>query len=247
LGVALAFLTENLGGLAPGAIRIAFLTERHDCHCFRELREKGRADLGGGLAIAPTAEEHALVLLRQADPVLYLVAGRQIVTAERIEVLALTVDADIPDGEQAHAVVTAVQAERGIPVVAWAPGKWFFGRGRVVRELMEVGEPGRLLIGDSALRPTVWPEPFLMRRARARGLTVIAGSDPLPFCGEEPNMGTYASVFEAPFMPAAPVKSVREALASAPSVTTVGTRCGPLKAAGRLRKNARAAQSNRGD
>jgi len=148
---------------------------------------------------------------------MHLVAGRQIVTAERIEVLGLAMPGRVDDGRPAPDTVAAVQAAGGVPVLAWAPGKWFFARGRVVLDIIARHPPGALLLGDTTLRPTVWPEPAIMRAARKRGYGIAAGSDPLPFAGEEARMGAYASVIEAPFDAQNPLASARAALRQGPA------------------------------
>jgi hypothetical protein len=126
-----------------------------------------------------------------------------------------------------------------VPVLNWAPGKWFFRRGEIVRELLGTFSSDQLRVGDTTLRPTVWGEPPLMRWAAGNGFAVLAGSDPLPFPGEEAYLGTYASVFECLFDADRPVTSVRECLLS-PSVRVqrCGKRCGPLSVLARLVKNA---------
>lgn len=128
------------------------------------------------------------------DP-LWVVAGRQVVTAERIEILALATRAVFPDGEPACRVVARILEAGGIPVVAWAPGKWWFRRGRVVAELLRVFTPAQLALGDTSLRPGLWPEPRLLRAAVRAGFRVSAGSDPLPWAGEERRLGGYASLW----------------------------------------------------
>lgn len=187
--------------------------------------------------IRSSAEENGLILFENDKPQLYLFSGRQIVTAERIEILALTVDIEVMKDTPAEDVVKTVLDAGGIPVLSWAPGKWFLGRKKVVRQLIDSFDSGKLLIGDSTLRPTVWAEPLLMQVARSRGFAVVAGSDPLPFSGEEKYMGTYASVLDGPFDPDKPVSCIRKILTtSGGKITKAGKRCGPLEVIRRLKR-----------
>jgi hypothetical protein len=242
LGLAIRNLVENLNRVAAGgAVCAAFLAERADCCFFRDLRTGKIGAVSPGLAILPTMEENGLVLVENGQPRLYLFAGRQVATAERIEILALTVDAAVPDGLSAEETVRRILAAGGVPVLSWAPGKWFFKRRKVVKALINGFGPGQILIGDTSLRPAVWPEPGLMRLARSKGLGVVAGSDPLPFAGEEGRMGSYVSVLDGPFSPDGPVISVRAVLKSAgPGAARVGRRGSLWDVLARLRKNARA-------
>jgi hypothetical protein len=119
--------------------------------------------------------------------------------------------------------------------VAWSPGKWTGARGRLVEALVEETPPGGLLLADTALRPRGWPEPRLMRRARAKGFGVLAGSDPLPFPGEERRIGCYATCWEGSFDPERPAASVRAALDTpSPALHARGTRLGVAAVAWRL-------------
>ncbi len=203
-------LALRLSSFAAEGARVACLAERHDCHLFSELRD-GTREVAGVEAVPVPGDESALAV-GIGGKRLFLLAGRQVVTAERIEILALTADADIPDGLSAPDTVRAIEAAGAVPVVSWAPGKWSFSRGDVVRALLDTFGPETLLLGDTTLRPAVWPEPAIMKAARRRGFAVCAGSDPLPFEGEEYMMGRYVSVFEGDFDERAPTASVRALL-----------------------------------
>ena len=208
---ALRTLSANLGRHGgDAAVRLACLAERSDCDVIAQWADGSAPAPPGWTLTAP--EAGALRAEGPAGAVVYLVAGRQIVTAERIEVLGLAMPDRVEDGRPAADTVAAVQAAGGVPVLAWAPGKWFFARGRVVRRTIARHAPGSLLLGDTTLRPTVWPEPALMRAARKRGYGIVAGSDPLPFAGEEVRLGVYASVIDAPFDAERPLAAAREAL-----------------------------------
>jgi hypothetical protein len=235
---AVACLERNLRRHGVSGIPTGFLAERHDCHLFEDLRQ-GRLRLPG-MDFRPAGEE-CLALQGEEGPRLLLFAGRQIVTAERLEVLALTADLRLPDGGPAAEVVERVQAAGGVPVLAWAPGKWFFRRGDVVAGLLSRFAAGELLLGDTTLRPALWAEPRLMRLARGRGYGILAGSDPLPFSGEEGMLGRYATVLEGDIDIARPLAGVRRALGSSGGLGVgVGTRGGIGETLGRLWGNARA-------
>jgi len=226
-------------GHAPDALRILALTERFDCHAFRDLAG-GVRPLPSPWSVQPAGEAGGLTLLRDGAARLHLVAGRQIVTRERIEILALGVDAEIPDGLPAAQTLARIRDEGAIPVLSWAPGKWFFERGRLVQSLLRASDPSSLVIGDTSLRPKVWPTPRLMREAVRRGFRVVAGSDPLPFAGDERLTGTYGVAAEFDATPEKPVTALRRLLldASVP-LALHGRRGGALAVAVRLRANAR--------
>ncbi len=215
----------HLGRLAdgPDALRAIFLTEVHGHDFFGALKNGSHAV--PSLHVLEQEESEALLLRHETAGDLWLFAGRQIVTAERLEVLALTMEKVVEDGAPVSDIVRAVGDTGGIPVLSWAPGKWFFERGTIVKRVVEEFEPGQLRIGDTSLRPVGWPEPGIMKRAGAEGRTVLAGSDPLPFRGEERQAGQYAVCFECAFDPGRPVTSIRAALSDpALRVKRVGRR-----------------------
>jgi len=239
LPLAVAALEKNLRSHGLGGTPAGFLAERHDCHFFRDLRE-GRLRLPD-LEFSLAGDAGCLALEGENGPRLLLFAGRQIVTAERLEVLLLTVDLPLADGLPVAQVVERAIAAGGVPVLAWAPGKWLFKRGEVVAGLLRRFAAGELLLGDTTLRPTLWGEPRLMRSARRRGFGILAGSDPLPFPGEEVILGRYATVMEGNFDVDRPVAGVRRLLSSSGGVgAAVGSRGGVVETLRRLRGNARA-------
>ncbi len=233
-------LEHNLKENGTGqTIRVGFLTERYDCDFFNDIKENKNniASICGNIQLGP--DESSLIRDNGSGEKCILIPGRQVVAEERIEILALATTIKIPDGLSAEDIISKTLDSGGIPVVAWAPGKWFGARGTVVRDLLKHFNPARLLIGDSSLRPTTWAEPLIIRQARKNGYRIIAGSDPLPFAGEENIAGTYCSVFETVFGLSSPLASARNMLWNAHEITTVGHRSGPLKTLQRLYKNSR--------
>lgn len=240
LGVFFSSSLSNLAGLAPpdkvpDTARVLCLTEGEGHHAYQELRE-GRRAMPEGFAVTPTSDPGALRVDHDTAS-LFLVAGRQIVTAERLEVLALAVEADLPDGRPLSETLDEVRNADGIPVLAWAPGKWFGARGGVVRALLDEAEPGSLWLGDTSMRPTGWLEPLLMKRGRQNGLALIAGSDPLPQPGEEAYPGTYGIFSEAPFDTDRPARNMRDLLRAGDRFVLRGRRCGPVEMAGRWNRH----------
>jgi hypothetical protein len=239
-GATLAAGFHHLEALAPAGTAPAcalLLTERFDCHYFQEWKQ-GRRPWPAGWEAAGSDDPDALTLRGPNGQRLFVAAGRQVISAERIEVLALTRDLDLPDGRPVAEVLDRVRDAGAVPVLSWAPGKWFFRRGRIIRSLIESGRPDQFLIGDTTLRPMGWPEPLLMRAARARGFRLVAGSDPLPFAGEERVAGRYGVRLEGPFEPDQPAASLR-ALLQRPDtrIALAGSRGGVLSVLLRLKRN----------
>lgn len=214
---------------SPGAACALFLTEGHGYSVFQGLKS-GDVPPPPGFSLEP-APESAGLYVRHGENRTLLIAGRQIVTAERIEILALGLESVPDEGQPALDVVAAVDAAGAIPVLAWSPGKWMFSRAEVVERLTRhAGDVLRL--GDSTLRCKGWPLPQPMAAAR---FPVLAGSDPLPFPGDESAAGSYGIRMTLNLDESAPVSSIRRALRDETTpMTRIGQRNSPLTMARRM-------------
>lgn len=180
---------RHLRGLAERHAQAAklalFMTERHDCHAFEAWAE-------GPLAEATPVPWCLKIPVKLES--LYVVAGRQMATAERLEVLALCSTATtemLPDGLSLSESIAAVRAVGGIAVLPWAPGKWLGERGKLLAKTLE--EDPALLLSDSATRPWGWRKPKVFS-----GRSVLAGTDPYPIQNQEGLVGRYASIWDVP-------------------------------------------------
>lgn len=165
-----------------------------------------------GWSIARTGEPESLVARRADGARILLVCGRQLRTAEGLELLALATCARFADGQPIAAALRGIEAAGAVPVLPWGVGKWTGVRGRVVAGLIDAGRPG-LACGDNANRPRLWPEPALLRRARGRGLRVLPGSDPLPLPSEAGRAGRFGLALEGPLDADLPAQDLARRLA----------------------------------
>lgn len=222
LAGAISNLINNLDRLAASArgleqeedcFKIAFLAESKQHDCFRKILKNEISFKTLGLEVAAGPEAHCVSLSKQGKLLLLLVAGRQIVTREKLEILGLGMEEIVPDGLPAEKAIEKVTMAGGLPVLAFSPGKWFFKRGQIALKLIE-HYGNSLLIGDSALRPVGWPEPEIMRRANGK---VLPGSDPLPLPDEEKHAGCYGFIYQGSFDISKPLTSMKEIIANSPA------------------------------
>lgn len=179
---------------------------------FAELRE-GHA-LPPGWRTRRTAESESILLVGPAGAQIVVVAGRQLVTREGLEVLALgTACVAVPGGALGE-MVDAILDAGAIAVVPWGFGKWWGARGRVVEALLTAPRPG-LFLGDNSGRPAVAAEPTHFERARSLGIGVLPGSDPLPFPWHARLVGRYGFALPDAFDPVTPAARLRAALRQA--------------------------------
>jgi hypothetical protein len=163
----------------------------------------------GSWRITPTAEAVSLLATRSGAVPMFLIAGRQIATAERLEVLALGTRASLPDGAPLRDTVIAVAKADALPVIPWGFGKWTGRRGRYLAELFAEPAEVRLYAGDNGGRPGVFRRPRLFAVAEGRGKFVLPGTDPLPFPGEIAKAGRYGFVADLDLDPARPFASLQ--------------------------------------
>jgi len=211
-------------GLQPSAC-VLFLTEGR---AERRLDEALRAREIGRWTLYPTPEPDVVRADAPEAPGLLLVAGRQARTEEGIEVHALGMRAPLRDGRPLDETLAEARRAGALVVLPWGVGKWWGRRGRCVREVLD--REGDVLVSDNGGRPWLWPTPTLIRRERARGRPVLAGSDPLPIDGDHARLGSYGCVADADLAGPAPVDGLLRALrASELGLRTYGARAGALR------------------
>lgn len=179
----------------PDSLAVVLLAEQTGCHAFQSLRPSAR----------PTQEEESLWLDHDGS-MLLVIAGRQVVSAEGLEILAQATSAQFEDGLPATELLRAMRAVDAIVTLPWGVGKWLGARGRLVDDLLQADQPEALLLGDNGGRPAFWPEP----RFRAR--PVLRGSDPLPISGDGRRIGTFGTVLRGTLSQDRPARDLRRLL-----------------------------------
>ena len=165
----------------------------------------------GRWSIASVASDPVSVQAIAPAGRLTIIAGRQIVTAEGIEVLVLATRARIDDGLSLAEAVAAAVSHEAIVVLPWGAGKWLGRRGAMVSEFIKTGLPG-VFAGDNGGRPAFWPEDGVFTVARSKGQPVLPGTDPLPLPGEEQRVGSFGFLLEGDLPADSPGLALRERL-----------------------------------
>lgn len=214
----------HLGAVSSAVdVRVLCLTERAGHNAFAELAEGRRP--AGIWRIESTPEQDMLRATTRGGQDLFLLAGRQIVAQERIEILALGRNVAIDDGLPAEEILSRVRDADAVPVLPWALGKWTGERAKLVQRIIDSTGPGALALADTYLLPNVLPRPSILRAAERRGFRVLAGTDPLGRSGEERIAGHYGVQIEGHWSAAAPATSMRRLLADTTApLTTIGHR-----------------------
>lgn len=195
---------------AAGTDYVLCLTETARDTAFAALRT-GQGVPEGWRIDLPERDEAALCLSGPDGAWLLVIAGRQIVTAEGLEVLGLCTDARIEDGLPVRDVLARLDAAEVPAVLPWGLGKWIGRRGALVRQLIEEGNLP-FSLGDNAGRPVGWPRPPTFALARDRGRAILPGTDPLPVPGAEDAIGRFGFALPGRLDPSAPARDLASRL-----------------------------------
>lgn len=218
---------ENFRAAAPAkssALRPAgylLMSESRGHDYFRRFRAEAEGGNEGGWSFGRTDEDCSILASRGRADELALIAGRQIETAEGVEVLALACAEIFPDGRPLAATIAAVIEAGAIPVLPWGFGKWWLRRGALVTERLGSSEHPTIFLGDNSGRAQAAPPPRHFRLAAARGVMVLPGTDPLPFPDQADKPGSYGFRLDGeldPRCPAAGLKDILRALPDQPPV-----------------------------
>lgn len=201
-------------GAAGPLTGLLVLTEPRTLPTFAGLRQRigqhARTETEAW-TLSATGEEISLQATRSGGERLYLLSGQQIVTRENLEVLSLLALPEVPDGLPLAETVACVLRLGGLPVLPWGVGKWLGARGRIVSDFLDTNQYP-VFVGDNGGRPAFWQSIPQFDQARATGIAILRGSDPLRCSHRRRGAGSFGNLLACPLDPARPGMSLRKAL-----------------------------------
>ena len=208
---------ENAGAQQYASVIMLTETSREDR--FTSLAEAAAegSRLSTAWSFSTTSEPESLVADRQGQQPLLIIAGRQIITKEKLEILALATTFRCSDGQPAGEVIEAINAADGIAVAPWGVGKWWGKRGRLMSSLLQRFPAHQLALGDNSGRPWFMRSSVHFREARKQSRHILPGSDPLPFSGEAGRPGSVGCVLDHAIDPERPAAELRNILTNSAS------------------------------
>jgi hypothetical protein len=186
-------------------ISCLWLTDTPEERSFRRLSRTSVGEQMDRWSLAHTSEATSLVAVHESGEKILLLAGRQIASRERLEVLALGTELDVPSGQSLGDTIAAVLERGAIAVVPWGFGKWWFRRSRLLAATLASLTSDSLFVGDNASRLRVVPRSSLFELAASRGIYNLPGSDPLPVPWEIRKPGRLGTVLNGPLDLSRPV------------------------------------------
>jgi hypothetical protein len=201
--------TLHVGSESAGCL---MFTESAGANAFRSLVVQGRSKPARAWRAEATDEAESVLLRHANGDTIIVVAGRQVVTAEKLEVLSLCTAAEFPDGQPIRSLLNSVARDGAVAVIPWGFGKWWGRRGRVIRALLELHRDIPFCLGDNGGRARRLPRPSLFDVAADHGIPVLGGSDPLPLPRHVTRAGSYGFVLEDWCETSRPASVIKERL-----------------------------------
>jgi hypothetical protein len=224
---------QHLGAEENDCTCFLLLSESGSLNYFQSLRETARSkkqDSGCRWRLEETEERCSLGVRHDDFPgvSLFIAAGRQLVTAERLELLALLTDGIFPENKALDPTVAEINRRGGIAVCPWGAGKWLGRRGEVLKDFLNSPAGRNLYLGDSGGRPLLWPGSKLFQTVFFKD-RLVSGTDPLPLAGEELRVGSFGGYLAGSCSMSRPAESLKKLLTDDnPGILPFGRPLNPL-------------------
>ncbi|TAK55096.1 MAG: hypothetical protein EPO25_04880 [Gammaproteobacteria bacterium] len=217
----------HAGGRGPGLVGVLLLAQVAGNDVFESLQ---RHPAAGAWQLATASDEPGTVIARRQQVAVAIVCGRQLRTADGLELLALGTAGTFPDGLSLPDALAAVQRSGALAVLPWGFGKWLGERGRRVSAALASADPAVLFVGDNGSRLGWLGMPRGLRAAAQHGFRVLPGSDPFPFGRDYRRVGRFGFLAGIEADEAAPWRGLRQWILRQPaSPPAYGTGSGPLR------------------
>jgi hypothetical protein len=220
----------NFGREFPGReglIGCLLLTQTSWERVFEALVDRSKI---GDWRLAPVPAEPESIIASRGSHALAVICGRQVRADNGLEVAALGTRQVFADGRSIATSLADVVASGAIAAFPWGFGKWTGSRGRLLESVLAKAPDGSVFIGDSGSRLWLLGEPSVIGRARARGLRVLAGTDPFPFAADHRRVGSFGFLAAIDPDAEAPWRALRAWLLGLPeSPTLYGRPSGPCR------------------
>ena len=171
----------------------------------------------GSWIFSRTNENDSLLVTSGDSKNLLLIAGRQIVTDEGLEVLALFTNESFKDGTPIKKLVAEIRDNGTLAVIPWGFGKWMGKRGAVLNRLIESAKSSDFFLGDSSNRPFFLTYPPQFKLAQNKNIRNLPGSDPLPLQSEFNKAGSWGFSISEHLDESKPVAQLKEFIYKKPS------------------------------
>ncbi|MCB0747811.1 MAG: hypothetical protein KDC90_10155 [Ignavibacteriae bacterium] len=172
-------------------IGVVCLTEIEGVDYFNLLKDsKSKLDLSN-YKIQTTSEENSIIVSNKREQKIIVIAGKQIIANDGIEILALGTANNFSEGRSIKDTVDEINNVNAIAVLPWGVGKWLGKRKEIIKNFIEVNKTPKFFLGDNSGRPSFWSESEIFKLGRSLNHFVLPGTDALAISSEVNKTGTY--------------------------------------------------------
>lgn len=183
--------------------------------------DDSRSLMVSGWSFKPAGDDLSVQVESEDGRKMIILAGKKIISAENLEVLALATTGDFKDNLSLQATLDSIREHKDfpIPVIPWAVGKWLGRRGKILEDVMRRAKDPFFYLCDNGNRPLFWGWPSHFTLAGDLGIRILAGSDPLHFRAEGTRVGSYGFYLPTNFSMESPAMAFKKALAASAPAT----------------------------
>ena len=185
--------------LAEKFVCALFLTESNSFQYFDKLRDNSNniiQDLEKeGFFKKESDESCSLVFETAGSNYIIIIAGQQIITEEKLEVLSLGTQQKIEYSLVLEETVRRINNIGAIPVLPWGVGKWLGKRNEVLNVFIKKNHATKFFLGDNSGRPAMFKVPAQFKFSGQNKKLVLRGSDSLPIKSQERKAGSFGFYF----------------------------------------------------
>lgn len=204
----------NRENISNGWIGVLFLTEVKELNFFNKLKSEGikKSLEENDFCLTKTLEDSSIILSDKNERKLIIIAGKQIITENNIEVLALGTSIDIEYGNSLESTIDQVLNTGAIPVLPWGVGKWLGKRKEILLEYIKSNNSKKFFLGDNGGRPIFWSTPKIFSIGTQFNHFVLPGSDALAISSEYNKTGSFGFSLESEIDLKKPSESLKNSI-----------------------------------
>lgn len=171
------------------------LTESYGANIFEKLKKTAKNNIPIGKYSLNLTNSSNVLKINNKHP-LFIISGKQIITKENLEVLAIGLENEYDDGIRIEKVLSDVINSHCIPIIPWGFGKWIGKRKKILENLILNNEYFPIFLGDNGNRTWFLHKSRLFKIAQRKNIFNLQGSDPLPFSREVTKPGSYGIILD---------------------------------------------------
>lgn len=195
---------------------VLFLSEIKEVNYFDSLKESLKCNKpiidSNKYKILETSEDCSIIISNKCDEKVIIIAGKQIITEDKVEVLALGTTNEFNNGYSLSITIEEINKVNAIPVLPWGVGKWLGKRKKIVQQYLAENNEQRYFIGDNSGRPRFWSEPNLFKLGNQSNHFVLRGSDALPILSQVNKTASFGSYTYGVINQNKPLESIKNIL-----------------------------------